>query len=134
MLDVSRDQCQIMCQGGGGDLLVDRVFRVRNSQVPPHLSFFVRKIKNMFFEVSQYSFEPSFQPSCLLHIAAMANQLNAPPYLTYGNYAHVQRVAIGLGLLEETNDATIGMASFAGLAEDVGINQVHGGCCCLAPA
>ena len=28
----------------------------------------------------------------------------------------------------------IGLGAFAGLADDVGINQVHFGCYCLAPA
>ena len=89
MLDVSRDQRRIMCQGGGGDLLVDRVFWVRNTQASPQLCFVVSEIEDIVFEFLQYKFKPCFQLPCLACIASVTNQFDATTYLAYGNHAHV---------------------------------------------
>jgi len=82
---VSGHHRQAVGQCDGSDLLVNLMFRMRNTKSPPDMSSVNIERKDVVAELTQHVSQPVFQHGRLLRIATMPNELNASTQLADRN-------------------------------------------------
>lgn len=79
---ISSDDFQIVYERNGGNLLIERVGRVGDAQMPPYLSCFGIERENTIGELGKNRRQPLFKYRRLVKIAAMSDQIDAAAQFT----------------------------------------------------
>jgi hypothetical protein len=101
MGDVPRDDGQIEDERRGGDLLVERILRVRDTQAAPDLRHVGIERENRIAEALGDSREPALQRGCLVFITAVPQLLDAAAELADGDGRDIKRHAFPRRVAEE---------------------------------
>jgi hypothetical protein len=123
--DIARDDCEVMNQCRRGNLLIERIFRVRNAKATPNLRDFPVERQDRVAVLLDHEQQPALQSIGLLDVATVANLLYASTKFPNGNCRHVQGFIIKACFAEKRTDADVRPISLPGFADDVGIYQVH---------
>lgn len=83
MCRITRHDGQIMNESRGGDLFVERVFWVRDTQSTPNVRGFLIKRQDRFRIRSRDLQQPSLQPLRLTRVSTIPEALDALPQFPY---------------------------------------------------
>jgi len=116
---------QVVDQRGGGDLLVDRILRIRYTQAAPDLRRVRVEGQKPIRVVIYYPFQPALESVGLCPITAMADTFNTPSQLADRDDRHKKRGILTHGVVKEGPSSRVGFLALAWLADDVRIDEVH---------
>src|SRR3984893_9976538 len=122
---VPRHDRKIVHQSDGCDLLVEFMLWVGDSQATPYLRHVSIEGQDVFPELLQDIRQPRLEQFRLITVAAMAYTFDATAEFADRDRRHVHRLPRGKHTCEKTDAARICVRSLPGLANNVGINQIH---------
>src|SRR5262245_42352182 len=122
---VARDNSEAVHQRCRGDLLVQRILRMRDPQLPPYLGDLLIEGEDGVSVIAGDRAEPTSKASRLREVTTMAHCFYALAQLADSDRREEQRDALRRGILEESPNTGIGAAALSRVADDVGVDQVH---------
>ena len=99
MRGVASHHSQVVDEGSGSDLFVERVFAVRNAQPAPNFRSLPIERQDRIAKSLNYANQPALEHTCLRLIAAMPHIFDTLPQFANGNYREIQWNVITIGVL-----------------------------------
>jgi hypothetical protein len=122
---VTGHNCQIVTQRRRCDLLVQRILRVRYTQATPDVREFLVESEDRIRIVIHDSLQPTLEKLRLRLVTSVTDDFDTLPKLADRDDGQMECDGLTCGVFEEFPNARVCLVSFASLADDVCVYQVH---------